>query len=178
MCFNCIISISVQPIKIANQRLQQFCYRIRSVHGEPEKNPTAPPLYKLSHPLPNFTPKCSICVIMHGYLKTYFFCSKWDGNHGPTNARLYHMAGGGKTGAWSSRINDKSQWIQVDLRVKFQVTKIATQGRQDLAQWVTQYKVSYSIDGKVFVSQSKVSKCKRKLGFRITISFFLYYIKI
>ena len=88
------------------------------------------------------------------------------------------MAGGGKTGAWSSRINDKSQWIQVDLRVKFQVTKIATQGRQDLAQWVTQYKVSYSIDGKVFVSQSKVSKCKRKLGFRITISFFLYYIKI
>ena len=87
------------------------------------------------------------------------------------------MAGGGKTGAWSSRINDKSQWIQVDLRVKFQVTKIATQGRQDHAQWVTQYKVSYSTDGKVFVSQGKVSKCKMKLDL-ITISFFLYNIII
>ena len=58
------------------------------------------------------------------------------------------MAGGGKTGAWSSRINDKSQWIQVDLRVKFQVTKIATQGRQDLAQWVTQYKVFHHLHAK------------------------------
>ena len=74
-------------------------------------------------------------------------------------------------------MNDKSQWIQVDLRVKSQVTKIATQGRQDYAQWVTQYKVSHSTDGKIFISQSKVSKCKRKLSL-ITISFFLNYISI
>ena len=171
-----LLPISVQPMKIAHQRLQQFCYRIRSVHGEPEKKiPHCSSPMQIIPTAPQFHSEMWLCTVIGRHK---IFCSKWDRNHGPTNARLYHMAGGGKTGAWSSRTNDKSQWIQVDLRVKFQVTKIATQGRQDLAQWVTQYKVSYSIDGKVFVSQSKVSKCKRKLGFRITISFFLYYIKI
>jgi len=87
--------------------------------------------------------------------------SEWNAYHGPSNARLSFTAGRGKTGAWSSRINDKSQWIQVDLREKFQVTKMATQGRQDHAQWVTQYKVSYSTDGKSFTSQNKVYEANR-----------------
>ena len=42
MCFNCISPISVQPMKIGHQRLQQFCYRIRSVHGEPQKKKKIP----------------------------------------------------------------------------------------------------------------------------------------
>ena len=46
----------------------------------------------------------------------------------------------------------------MDLRGIFKVTKIATQGRQDWAQWVTQYKVSYSTDGVNFNFQNKVSK--------------------
>ena len=102
------------------------------------------------------------CEAMQGSVKILSF-SQWNAYHGPSNARLFFMASGGKTGAWSSKINDRSQWIQVDLREKFQVTKMATQGRQDLAQWVTQYKVSYSSDGKIFTPQSKVSKCKGKL---------------
>ncbi|XP_078346349.1 uncharacterized protein LOC144631708 isoform X1 [Oculina patagonica] len=82
--------------------------------------------------------------------------SQWDGNHGPSNARLHRPKTGGTTGAWSSKTSDKSQWIQVDLRGIFKVTKVATQGRQDYAQWVTQYKVSYSTDGVHFNFQNKV----------------------
>lgn len=41
---------------------------------------------------------------------------QWDANHGPSNARLNRPAGGGKTGAWSAKTNDKGQWIQVNLR--------------------------------------------------------------
>ncbi|XP_022809858.1 uncharacterized protein LOC111346861 [Stylophora pistillata] len=82
--------------------------------------------------------------------------SEWAANHGASNARLYRPAGGGRTGAWSAKINDKSQWIQVDLRGIYKVTKVLTQGRQDYAQWVTQFKISYSLDGTHFTSQNKV----------------------
>ena len=67
------------------------------------------------------------------------------------------MAGGGKTGAWSSRTNDQSQYIQVDFGEVKRVTQVASQGRQDAAQWVTRFKVSYSTFGKVFNSQDHVS---------------------
>ena len=67
------------------------------------------------------------------------------------------MAGGGKTGAWSSRKNDKLQWIKVDLGEVERVTKVASQGRSDYAQWVTRYKVSYSAFGKEFKPQDHVS---------------------
>ena len=67
------------------------------------------------------------------------------------------MAGGGKTGAWSSRTNDKSQWIKVDLGEVERVTQVASQGRSDYAQWVTRYKVSYSAFGKEFKPQDHVS---------------------
>ena len=60
------------------------------------------------------------------------------------------MAGGGKTGAWSSLYVDLGQWIQVDLGDIAKVTKIGTQGRQELAQWVTEFKVSYSLDGGIY----------------------------
>jgi len=67
------------------------------------------------------------------------------------------MAGGGKTGAWSSRTNDKSQWIQVDFGEVKRVTQVASQGRPDASQWVTRYKVSFSTFGKDFKSQDQVS---------------------
>lgn len=45
----------------------------------------------------------------------------------------------------------------MDLRERYKVTKVLTQGRQDYAQWVTQFKVSYSVDGTNFIFQNKVS---------------------
>ena len=68
------------------------------------------------------------------------------------------MAGGGKTGAWSSRTNDRSQWIQVDLGEVKRVTQVASQGRPDHSQWVTRYMVSFSTSGKEFKSQDHVSQ--------------------
>ena len=48
------------------------------------------------------------------------------------------------------------QWIQVNLRQLTRVTKVAIQGRQDHPQWVTAFKISYSLDGKHFEYQQKV----------------------
>jgi len=85
---------------------------------------------------------------------------KWNSNHGPTNARLDKPSGGGKTGAWSSRTNDVNQWIQVKFCEVTKVTKVGIQGRYDHDQWVTKFKVSYSLDGVHFTTQSKVSVMK------------------
>ena len=83
------------------------------------------------------------------------------------------MAGGGKTGAWSSRTNDKSQWIQVDFGEVKRVTQVGSQGRSDYAQWVTRYKVSYSTFGKMFKSQDHVSQCLYNLKHVLTVDLFL-----
>ncbi|XP_078346319.1 LOW QUALITY PROTEIN: SCO-spondin-like [Oculina patagonica] len=75
---------------------------------------------------------------------------EWNAAHGATNARLNHLAGYGKTGAWTALYKEQGQWIQVDLGDITKVTKIGTQGRGDAGQWVTEYKVSYSFDGGYF----------------------------
>ena len=73
------------------------------------------------------------------------------------------MAGGGRTGAWSAKTNDKGQWIQVNLGEMKEITKIGLQGRQDYSQWVTKYKVSYSKDGQNFTLQNQVGDDLHKL---------------
>ena len=73
--------------------------------------------------------------------------SQWDDNHGPHRARLNRKQEGNKKGAWSSLNNDIYQWLQVDLTTYTTVTRIATQGRSDLNQWVTKYRLQYSEDG-------------------------------
>jgi len=69
---------------------------------------------------------------------------------GATNARLNHRPGKGKAGAWSTSFLEQGQWIQVDLGDITIVTKIGTQGRAEVYEWVTEYKVSYSYDGGYF----------------------------
>ena len=85
------------------------------------------------------------------------FILKWDSNHGRTNARLDKPAGGGKTGAWSAKSNNVNQWIQVTFLGDTRVTALGIQGRSDLDQWVTSYRVSYSHDGISFLLESTVS---------------------
>ena len=63
---------------------------------------------------------------------------------------------GSRTGAWSSRHNNKGQWLEVDLGETAKVTMVATQGRYDADQWVKSYKVAYSKYGGHFVFQNKV----------------------
>ena len=81
---------------------------------------------------------------------------QWDANHGPSNARLNRPASGGKTGAWSAKTNDLGQWIQVNFRELTRVTEVVIQGRQDYAQWVTAFKLYYSLDGNHFEPQEEV----------------------
>ena len=77
--------------------------------------------------------------------------SQWDKNHAAPQGRLYFKAVPGRSGSWSAKDNDVSQWLQVDLgNPQTNVTALATQGRNDYLQWVTKYKVQYSGDGVSF----------------------------
>ena len=70
--------------------------------------------------------------------------SQWDNNHGASRARL-HMLFNRKTkqrGAWSSSSSDLNQWLEINLGGYTTLTRVATQGRSDHAQWVTKYRCS------------------------------------
>ena len=77
--------------------------------------------------------------------------SQLDENHAASQGRLYVEAVSGKSGSWSAKDNNVSQWLQVDLgNPHTKVTALATQGRNNYPQWVTKYKVQYSGDGDNF----------------------------
>ena len=49
-------------------------------------------------------------------------------------------------GFWHAKQARVGEWLQIDFKRKTVVTKIATQGRPNDAQWVTSYKISFSKD--------------------------------
>ena len=58
---------------------------------------------------------------------------------------------GQTSGSWAAGKPDENQWLQVDLQENnFKVTRVATQGRSQTAQWVKKYKLQYSDDGENF----------------------------
>ncbi|XP_033111313.1 lactadherin-like [Anneissia japonica] len=73
--------------------------------------------------------------------------SKWDNAHGPRRARLNNIKDSDGRGAWSSRYNTNSQWIQVNFRKLTNISGVITQGRSDVSQWVESYQVLYSTNG-------------------------------
>ena len=73
--------------------------------------------------------------------------SQFDANHAPFQGRLGFRKIPWKAGSWSAARNDFNQWLQVDLGIQyFKVRRVATQGRNDAAQWVTKYKLQYGND--------------------------------
>ena len=91
--------------------------------------------------------------------------SNFDVNHASRLARLHGKRRGSVRGAWSARYNNRYQWLQVDFGRAAKIVRIATQGRQDYDQWVTQYLVMYGLDGLRFVhykerNNFKVRNCK------------------
>ena len=65
-------------------------------------------------------------------------------NHKANQGRLYYTAKG-KSGAWSAKKNEENQWLQIDLGGLYAtVTAVATQGRHDEDEWVTEYMLQYS----------------------------------
>lgn len=63
-----------------------------------------------------------------------------------SNGRLHNLK------AWSARVLDTHQWLEVDFGNLTTVSVIATQGRQDVNQWITEYRVSYSFDGLLYAA--------------------------
>ncbi|KAM7428120.1 hypothetical protein ABFA07_020861 [Porites harrisoni] len=53
----------------------------------------------------------------------------------------------GNLGSWCANFNDGNQWLQVDFGRETTVTKVATQGRNSMGEWVRSYSLSYSTDG-------------------------------
>ena len=70
-----------------------------------------------------------------------------DADHPAIRGRLQCESTSSKEGSWSAGNNDENQWLQVDLGSRYtKVTRVATQGIHDAAQWVTKYKLLYSND--------------------------------
>ena len=77
--------------------------------------------------------------------------SIWDSSHEAFQGRLNFQAIPLKSGSWSAGKNDLNQWLEVYLGGRlFTVTGIATQGRSNMDQWVTRYKLMFSDDGLSF----------------------------
>ena len=72
--------------------------------------------------------------------------SSWNRFHAPYLARLRKVRVGNFVGGWSAGINNREQWLQIDLRRPSKIVRCATQGRADVDQWVTSYWISSSVD--------------------------------
>ena len=74
--------------------------------------------------------------------------SQWNANHAAKQGRLYFQEVQFKAGSWSAKVNNVSEWLQIDLGNQHtKVTRVATQGRNAHSQWVTKYRLQYSDDG-------------------------------
>ena len=77
--------------------------------------------------------------------------AEWSASTAASHGRLSFQANGNRAGAWSPRKKDANQWLQIDLIGQNSiVTRVATQGRTDYEQWVTQYRLQYSNDSSNF----------------------------
>ena len=62
----------------------------------------------------------------------------------------------GRPGSWAASRFDRNPWFQIDLENNMmKITRVATQGRPDIPQWVTRYKLQFSNDGKRFMTYKK-----------------------
>lgn len=79
--------------------------------------------------------------------------SQYNNNYGAAKGRLNNK---GRPGSWSASRSDRNPWFQIDLENNMmKITRVATQGRYDLPQWVTRYKLQFSKDGKRFMTYKR-----------------------
>ena len=58
--------------------------------------------------------------------------SNFDANHDQRNLCLDHVAGGGRTGAWSAAVLDLNQWVQADFGQSKLITAVSTKGETNV----------------------------------------------
>ena len=67
---------------------------------------------------------------------------------------------------WAAGSGDANQWFQVDLKSPYKkVTRVATQGRHDVIQCVSNYKLQYSDDGVTFQYYKESNQTKIKVKY-------------
>ncbi|KAK3749454.1 hypothetical protein QZH41_013426, partial [Actinostola sp. cb2023] len=76
--------------------------------------------------------------------------SYYDNRFVPWHGRLNtHL--GGNAGGWLSKVRQTGEYLQIDLRSTYNISKVATQGRAGKSssrkQWMTEYSLQYSDDG-------------------------------
>ncbi len=77
--------------------------------------------------------------------------SQWNADEAAHQGRLHYQATAVKAGGWVVATNNAYQWLQIDLGSRYtKVTRVATQGRNGVSNWVTKYKLQYSNDGMNF----------------------------
>lgn len=86
--------------------------------------------------------------LQNGRLRNHLMTasSQWDKYHAAFLVRLHRRRAGKYMGAWSARSNNRYQYLQIDFTRPSKIIKIATQGRHDADQWVTQYYITYSVN--------------------------------
>lgn len=78
----------------------------------------------------------------------------------PASGRLNGRRAGRYGGAWCAKRSDRRQWLQVDFGAIAKVSRVATQGRQNSAQWVKSYYLSYSRNGYRFITYKENGRAK------------------
>ena len=98
--------------------------------------------------------------------------SEWNAYHAPFQGRLhFHVVK--RMGGWSAGKKDLFQWLQIDLGSQYtKVTGVATQGRSDEFQWVTKYRLQYSVDGVNFQYYMDQGQTVHKVNYTPTLSKF------
>ena len=72
--------------------------------------------------------------------------SEWRSDHSVKGCKLNQIGKNGHVSAWCAADNDKENpWIQVDLGSQYWINAVSLQGRGDGAQWVTQFRIRYSL---------------------------------
>ena len=112
------------------------------------------PVFKVVASLPKQPLGCQDPLGMEDFTilnKQISASSKTDNKHLPRQGRLHFKASGDIVGGWVAGIRDTNQWFQIDLYSHYnKVTRVATQGRDDYPQWVTNYKLQYGNNGTSF----------------------------
>jgi hypothetical protein len=74
---------------------------------------------------------------------------------------LYGRLNAGQRKSWCAGIRLAGQYLQVDLLSVKKITKIATQGRLDLNQFVTEYTLAYVKDTSTWTDYKGAEKCTK-----------------
>ncbi|XP_029202215.2 uncharacterized protein LOC114966489 [Acropora millepora] len=85
-----------------------------------------------------------------------------NGYYKGSNGRLQAQPGNGGYG-WVAAAQNNLQWFQVDFGSWTKVARLAIQGRQNAAQWVTKFKLAYSYDG-VFFKEYREDKIVKEFS--------------